>query len=304
MFADLLPEVMNIRNWRWNKYIMAKFFGQPQKCSYFKQINCDDVLMKKMVIVLVCLLWLIGCANKNQDPYAEFRQQTASVIFNGGERALAKGNYSNAVKHFKALDAIYPFGPFSQQGQLDIIYAYYKNDDDASAITAADRYTRLYPRDEHVDYAYYMRGVIGFSEGLSWLQKLAGTDLAPRDISTLRQSFSSFATLVQTFPDSEYSSDALFRMAYIRNLMARREIQTARFYMQHQAYVAAANRATYVVQHFEGSPEVIQALAIMVRAYQLLGLDSLAQMTYQVLKASYPESPELDQLENKPRRMA
>lgn len=253
--------------------------------------------MKKIAVILILIALVAGCSKKNQDPYKSLRHQTSSVIFNGGERALAKGNYGQAVHYFEALDAIYPFGPHAQQGQLDIIYAYYRSGDDASAMVAADRYIRLYPRSRSVDYAYYMRGIIGFTMGLSWLQKMAGTDPAPRDVSTLQQSFSSFATVVRLFPHSRYAPDSRLRMVYIRNLMARREIEIADFYLQKKAYVASANRASYVVQHFQGSSEVIKALAIMVKSYRALGLNKMADSSYRILQVSYPNSSELAKLQ-------
>lgn len=252
--------------------------------------------MKKIALIFILIALIAGCSKKNQDPYKSFRHQTSTAIFNGGERALANGDYSQAVKQFEALDAIYPFGPYAEQGQLDIIYAYYKNNDDPSALAAADRYIRLYPRGGNVDYAYYMRGIVGFTLGLSWLQKMVGTDPAPRDVSTLQQSFSSFATVVRLFPHSQYAPDSVLRMAYIRNLFARREIEIASFYMQKKAYVAAANRASYIVEHFEGSPEVVKALAIMVKAYRSMGLNKMADSTYAILRASYPNSPEVARL--------
>ncbi len=252
--------------------------------------------MKKIVVLsLICIL-LVGCGRKDVDPFAAYRNKTSTELFTGGEKALYKENYAEAVKYFEALDAIYPFGPYSQQGQLDVIYAYHKSGDDASAVAAADRYIRLYPQGEHTDYAYYMRGVVGFLQGLSWLQKLAGVDPAPRDVSTLQQSYASFAALTKEFPSSPYTPDSRLRMAYIRNLMARREILIANFYYGRRAYVAAANRAAYVVQHYERSPYVIQALALMVKSYRALDLQQMADSTYQILQASYPNSPEFREL--------
>ncbi|WP_100622840.1 outer membrane protein assembly factor BamD [Candidatus Coxiella mudrowiae] len=254
--------------------------------------------MKKLFFILTFLYLcvLTSCAGKDVDPYQAYRGKTSIELFTAGEKALAKKNYSEAVKNFEALDAIYPFGPHAQQAQLDVIYVYYKNGDIASAIVAADRYIRLYPRGRHVDYAYYMRGIVGFDLGLSWVQKLAGVNPASRDISTLQQSYRAFATLVDTFPQSPYVPDALTRMKYIRNLMAQREIMIAQFYLKRHAYVAAANRATYVVQHFQGSPEVIKGLAIMVQAYRALDLPKMADSSYQLLKINYPNSPELRKL--------
>ncbi|WP_304985812.1 outer membrane protein assembly factor BamD [Coxiella-like endosymbiont] len=195
------------------------------------------------------------------------------------------------------MDAIYPFGPHAQQAQLDIIYAYYKNGDIGSAIVAADRYIRLYPRGYHVDYAYYMRGIIGFDLRLSWIQKLAGVNPASRDISTLQESYRAFATLVDMFPQSPYVPDALIRMKYIHNLMAQREIMIAQFYLKRHAYVAAANRATYVVQHFQDSPEAIKGLVIIVQAYRALDLPKMADSpSYRLLKINYLNSPKLRKL--------
>ena len=252
--------------------------------------------MKKLALVFALILFLVGCSHQDVDPYAAFRHQAAASIFNNAEKSLEKGSYAESVQNFEALDAIYPFGPYAQQGQLDIIYAYYMDGDDASSVAAADRYIRLYPRGKNVPYAYYMRGVIGFVEGLSWLQKMVGTDPAPRDVTTLQKSFTSFSTVVELFPESRYAHDSLVRMTSIRNMMARREIEIAGFYLERKAYIAAANRASYVVQHFQDSPQVIQALAIMVKSYRSLGLTKMADSTYKLLQVNYPNSSEFKKL--------
>ena len=242
------------------------------------------------------LCFLTGCAGKDVDPYQAYRRKTSIELFSAGEKALAKKNYSEAIKNFEALDANYPFGPHTRQAQLNIIYAYYKSGDVSSVILAVDRYIRLYPEGPHVDYAYYMRGIIGFESGLSWVQKLATVNPASRDINSLQKSYRAFATIVDMFPQSYYLSDALMRMKYIRNLMAQHEIIIAQFYLQRRAYVAAANRATYVVQHYQDSPEVINGLMIMVKAYRALDLPKMADLSYRLLKVNYPNSPELRKL--------
>jgi outer membrane protein assembly factor BamD len=244
----------------------------------------------KLLLLPVLALFLVGCSTKLADPYKKFRTYSSAHIFEGGEKELALAHYASAAKHFEALDALYPFGPNAEQAQLEIIYAYYMAGDDASAITAADRYIRLYPRGKHVDYAYYMRGIVGFNLGLSWLQKKFHMNPASRDTSTLKQSFSSFATLSQRFPHSQYAPDSLVRMAYIRNLMAMREVGIAQFYMTRSAYVAAANRASEVVEHYQGSTSVPKALAIMVRAYRKLGLTKMADASYKLLEHNYSDT--------------
>ena len=255
--------------------------------------------MKKLFFVLIFfyLYILTGCAGEYVDPYQAYRERTSVELFTDGEKALMKKHYAEAIKNFEALDTVYPFSPHVQKAQLDVIYAYYKNSDITSAIIAADRYIWLYPRGHHVDYAYYMRGIVNFGLKLSWIQKLADANLALHDISTLQQSYRALATLVDMFPHSPYVPDALMRMQYIHNVMAQHEIMIAKFYLKQCAYVAAANRAAYVVKDFQGSsPEVIQGLVIMVQAYRALNLPKMADSSYQLLKINYPNSPEIQKL--------
>lgn len=247
--------------------------------------------MKKYQIALLSglLFLLAACTEEPKDPYKDYRKLSANQLFAQADSELAKGNYKNAITRFEALDALYPFGDQAEQGQLEIIYAYYKDSDIPSAVAAADRYVRLYPRSKNVDYAYYMRGIVGFEMGQSWLQKLAGISPATRDISTLQQSFSSFQTLATHYPRSRYTPDALVRMSYIRNMLADREIIIAKEYMQRSAYIAAANRATYVVQHFQGTPSVREALEIMQQSYEKLGMTKMAADSEMLLRKNFPK---------------
>lgn len=250
----------------------------------------------KRIVCLLCvslgILILQGCSKKDADPFASYRTQTAAQLFNAGEKELAKHRYGNAIKYLEALDAIYPFGSYTPQAQLDIIYAYYqKGDNDASAL-AADRYINLYPRGTHTDYAYYMRGIVSFNQGLSWLQKKAGVDPASRDIAFLEKSYQSFASVLEEFPHSQYVGDSYKRLLYVRNVIAEHKVLIADFYLKRKAYVAAANRAAEVVQHFQGTFSVAAALTIMVKAYDALHLNTMSEDTLKILKANYRESPE------------
>ena len=251
--------------------------------------------MRKLIFLLLIIGLLAGCSNHSAT-YDRYRGMTAEQIFNNGQTAFASKKYDNAVKWFEALDSIYPFGPYAQRGQLDVIYAYYKNDDKPSAMAAADRYTRLYPAGRYVDYAYYMKGLIAYNIGLTWMQRKFNVDQAPRDLSTKKEAFAAFNELVHLFPDSRYAPDAVLHMRAIRNMFARKNMIAAKYYMERKAYVAAVNRASYVVSHFEGSPQVIPALAIMVKAYRKLGLDKLADNTKRIFVASYPSSPQAQNL--------
>ena len=249
--------------------------------------------MKKLILLMVLGLLLAGCSSKKKDPYAAYRQKTAAQIYHDAHTALLKKHYTDAVNGYEALDAVYPFGPYAERAQLESIYAYYKNDDLPEAVTAAERYVRLYPRTEGVAYAYYMQGLISQTQSYSWFQRKVGVDPATRDLTDQKQAFMSFNEVVALYPNSPYAADSILRMRYLRNVIAEHSLELARFYYSQHAYVAAANRASYVVEHFNGTLATPDALAVMVKSYRKLKLPQLATNTYRILQASYPSSPAL-----------
>lgn len=245
--------------------------------------------MKRLLFILLPLLMLLtACSNKYEDPYKAYRNQTASKIYHQSVRKLVKGDYDESAKGFEALNAIYPFGPYAEPGQLDLIYSYYKNGDAPLAVAAADRYIRLYPQNPHVSYAYYMSGVVQFDQGLTWLQSWWGTDPSTRALSYKGQSFLAFSQLVRRYPRSPYVPDAIVRMRYLRNVLARKQYLIADYYWRRGAYIAAANRAGKVIAHYNGTPAVIPSLKLMIRSYRKLGLPLMANNTLRILKATFP----------------
>ena len=196
----------------------------------------------KFAILLLAALLLAGCA-KTADVSSMYQNKSEAQIFHDGEHLMLKGDYDKAVKHFEVLDARYPFGKYSRQGQLDIIYSYYKNDNIPEALAAADRYLKLYPTGKNLDYVYYMRGLIRFNQNHGFFEKYFPTDFAKRDLTTMRQAYGDFTLLLHYFPQSKYAPDAKVRLYCIRNILSRHELQVAEFYFTQKAYVAAANRA-------------------------------------------------------------
>lgn len=255
--------------------------------------------MKKSLLLIIILLSLTSCSTKEENPWRKYEGKTSGQIFYEGEQHLAHKKYEKATVDFAALEALYPFGPYSQQGQMDIIYAFYMNDDYASGLAAADRYIRLYPQDAHIDYVYYMKGLMSFEYDFNWYQYVFHMDPAPHDLSGKRESYTAFNQVVRIFPHSIYAQDSALHMAFVRNMMARKEMEIAEFYMLRHAYVAAANRAAGVVQHYSGSSAVPHALEVLTLAYQGAGLPDLANKTYRILQASYPNSPEFKRLQRK-----
>lgn len=258
--------------------------------------------MKKwaMVAVLASTMTLAACSSDTSDPVTDaFKGQSAQQIFKSGEQSLAKKSYKDAIKHFEGLAALYPFTDYQEQAQLDLIYAYYMDQDYESSGAAADRFIHLYPRSQNVDYAYYMKGVADFSIDRGFGSKLINLDLASRDLSTTKQAFNDFSQLVTLYPNSVYAPAARARMVYLRNLLANHEVEVAGFYMKHKAYVAAINRANYVVQHYQEAPAVIPALGILTTAYYDLQLNNQAKESMAILALNYPNSSVYKNLKKK-----
>lgn len=246
--------------------------------------------LRLLALALLLGLTLSGCASKQQTPADNFAGKTAQQLYQAGEYNLAKRHFEKAIRHFEALDALYPFSEYHEQGQLNLIYAYYKHNDFAEAAVAATRFIRLYPRSAHVDYAYYMKGMANFSQDRGVFQRYINTDLAKRDLGTSKQAYGDFAELIRRFPHSAYVGNAHARMVYLRNLMARRELQTAEFYFERKAYLAAVNRCFYILEHYQQAPAVIPTLGLMVEAYLKLDMPTLARQNMKVLAYNFPDS--------------
>ncbi len=246
--------------------------------------------MKFVAIALVALA-LAGCAGTPEEIDLE---QTELEFYETAQRSLRTGNYEMAIQRLQILEARFPFGRYAEQSQLEIIYAYYKSAQYESARSAADRFIRLHPQHPNVDYAYYLRGMASFDEDQNFLARFLPIDTASRDLGAARDSFNDFAQLVRRFPDSQYAPDAQARMVYMRNLLARAEINVARYYIKRQAYVAAANRGRYVFEKFQGTPAVPDALAVMVEAYSLMDMEDLANEALLVLTTNYPDHSSLN----------
>ncbi len=178
----------------------------------------------------------------------------------------------------------------TQQAQLEIAYAYYRQNEPASAVAAVDRFVKLHPNNASVEYAYYLKGLAYFNSDLGLFGKVAGQDRTERDPKSARDAFDAFKDLAQRFPDSKYTPDAIARMRYLINALASHEIHVARYYMKRGAYVAAVNRAQYALKNYPQAPAVEDALLILIQAYDALGMPELRNDTDRVLRKNFPDN--------------
>ncbi len=230
---------------------------------------------------LIAALFLTGCAMPEQiDPTKDW---SASKFYSEAKDAMDDGDYEQAIKHYEGLEARYPFGRYAIQAKLDVIYAHYKDGEPDSAIAAADRFIRLYPKNPYVDYAYYLKGLANYNRNQSFTSRFLPSDPSQRDAGATLDAFNDFGELVRRFPDSKYAADARQRMLYLRNNLAKYQLHVARYYLERGAYLAAANRANRVITNFQRTDAVEDALEIMIEAYTKLGMTELANDAARVL---------------------
>ena len=215
---------------------------------------------------------------------------TAQKLYDDAKDAMNDGAYDKAIKSFEKLEARYPYGRYAQQAQLEIAYAYFKQQESASAVTACDRFIRLHPNHPNVDYAYFLKGLANFGEDLGFLARLSMQDLSERDPKAAKESFDAFKELVAKFPDSKYAADASARMNYLTNTLAAHEVHVARYYLKRGAYVAAINRAQTTLKNYPGSPANEDALYVIIRSYDGLGMKDLRDDTERVMRKNFPKS--------------
>jgi len=238
---------------------------------------------------------LAGCALL-PDKIDETKGWSAQRLYSEARESMTEGNYQTALEYLDKIQARYPFGRYAQQAQLDTIFVQYRDNEPDAAIAAADRFIKANPRHPYVDYAYYMKGLVNFNRANTLVERLAPTDRAKTDTNTARQSYNDFAELVRKFPDSKYAEDARQRMLYLHNSLAAYEVNVADYYLRRGAYVAAVNRAKYVLETYARTPASAQALGIMTQAYLKMGMPQLAADSLRVLERNYPESPDLPKL--------
>ena len=234
---------------------------------------------------------LSGCGMFGQKKEVnEFAGWSVEKIYTEARDNLTAKDYSRSAELLEATIAQYPFSPQSVQAQLELPYVFWKDDERAKALIAADRFIALNGSHPKVDYMYYLKGLINFNQNVSYLATLTGEKLNDRDPKAAKDSFDAFKTLVEKFPNSRYAKDSRERMRYLVNTMAQHEATIAQYYLEREAYVAAINRSQEVLRNYDGTPATEDALVIMAKSYEGLKMNDMRDDTISVLKKNYPNS--------------
>jgi outer membrane protein assembly factor BamD len=239
------------------------------------------------VSLLVLALVAAGCASTDDDKTAAW---SPNKIYAEAKEELNSGAYDKAIPLFEKLEGRAAGTPLAQQAQLEKAYAQYKSGDQAQALATLDRFMKLHPASPALDYALYLKGIVNFNDNLGAFAFLARQELSERDQKAAKESFESFSELIKRFPDSRYAPDAMARMTYIVNSLAQYEVHVARYYFTRGAYVAAINRAQTALADYRDVPALEEALFILVRSYDALGMTQLRDDARRVLEKNYPRS--------------
>ncbi len=260
------------------------------------------MMRKNYLLLFVTLFTLSGCSTlgldvENEPPRQPEQNWSVEQLYSAAKKALDQEDYQTALRYYGDLEARFPFGEYAQQSLIDSAYAHYDSDDPENALATIDRFIRVYPQHKNMDYAIYLRGLINFTRDEGIIERYIPRDETQRDPGAAQYALQDFMKLVNRFPDSEYSEDASQRIVYLRNRLAQHELNVAHFYMRRGSYIAALNRGKYVIENYQRTPSMPEALLLVAKAYKILELDDLSEDTIRVLKTNYPDYADADTIQ-------
>ena len=249
--------------------------------------------LRSLLLVLIMALAASGCSSvkgmfKDKEAYEGV---PVEQLYDKGHVQMTHGNWSGAITVYKRLIAQYPYGPYTEQALVETAYAQYKSGSNEDSISTIDRFIRTYPTHRDTPYMYYLRGLVDSNRDTVFLQKVWTLDPSRRDLATPMQAYNDFKTVIERYPNSRYAADAAERMTGLRNVFARHELETALYYLRRGAYVAAVDRAKYLLETYPQSAHQNDAVAVLAEAYTRLGNQTLAADAKRVLEQNDPSHP-------------
>lgn len=238
-----------------------------------------------VAMALVAPFGMAGCRSSG-DAEASLRAaaldiEPADVLYNQGLANIKAGRLGEAQKKFEAIDRQHPYSEFARKALVMGAFTAYRQGDYEKSISAAERYSNLYPTSEDAAYAQYI-------VGLSHIRQVADVT---RDQKESRLAIQAFQTVIDRFPESEYVDDARDKIRFARDQLAGKEMQIGRYYLERREYIAAIERFRNVVEDYSNTRHVEEALARLVESYFALGVTGEAQTAASVLGQNYPSSP-------------
>ena len=225
--------------------------------------------------MLVSSLGLTGCSTLNSLIEKPDDEKTVEEFYADATFGFEEQQWDIAIENYEKLKAYFPYGPYAEQSHLELAYAYYRYDEPESAILEIEEFVRLYPKHQELAYAYYLKALAADSIIRSWLDNFI-TDPATRDVKSAKRAYNYYTEVIQRYPNSQYATAASKRLIILRNQMARHEYKVAQYYFEKEAYLAAANRAKYILENYSQSASSVDALKIMNQSFGKLGMTQIA----------------------------
>ena len=239
-------------------------------------------------VLLLCALTLAGCSlfdkddatnDANKDA-ANYRERTVEQIYADGWRAISMGNWDVCAAQFNEVDRQHPYSVWARRAMLISAFCSYQNNDYTQAIATADQYISLHPGSREVAYAFYLKAISLYEQIVD----------VGRDQSSTEGALVALQDVVQRFPDTEYARDATLKIDLTMDHLAGKQMEVGRYYLTRGDYIGAINRFRVVVEQYQTTSQIAEALERLTEAYYSMGLDSEAQTAAAVLGANYPGS--------------
>lgn len=230
------------------------------------------------VLAAALLVMATAACTINEDP--EYVERPVSEIYNSAMNLMKDERYKQAAQEFDEVERQHPYSVWATKAQLMAAYSYYQSNRYDDAIIALDRFTQLHPANRDVAYAYYLKA-------LCYYEQIS--DVA-RDQKMTELSLDALNEVIKRFPDSEYARDAKIKIDLTYDHLAGKEMEIGRYYLNQKHYLAAINRFRTVVDKYETTTHVPEALHRLTEAYLALGIPGEARKTASVLGHNFPGS--------------
>ena len=245
------------------------------------------------VLALALVLTTTGCARvkgmfKDKDKNEGL---PVSQLYDRAHGLMEGGRWSSASEVFTRLIAQYPYGAYTEQALMEQAYAEYKSGKHDDSVSTIDRFIRTYPTHKNIAYLYYLRGLSNMARNTVFLSKAFKLDMSNRDLQSPQQAYNDFSTVATRYPNSSYAADARQRMVFLRNEFARFELNSGLYYLRRGAWVAAADRGTYLLETYPQSEYQNDAVALLAESYTRMGNTALAADARRVLEQNDPQHP-------------
>ncbi|MBH32461.1 MAG: hypothetical protein CMD90_02305 [Gammaproteobacteria bacterium] len=255
-------------------------------------------MINKITFSIVLLFIISGCSWFDTGTEEEKISTDVDSKYDLAVTSQKNKMYEDAIEAYREVQALAPFSPKAIQSQLNIAYLLYKERKYDDSIIEIDRFMNLNPTSRHMAYLHYLRGLVNFSRGKNFLNKVLPHVQDDKDPENLHNAFKDFETVITKYKNSKYASDSLRRMRYLRNTLSSYELHVANFYFKRKAYVAVINRCQYTIENYPESPKNADALIFLRESYKKLNMLNSYREIEKVIALNYPdyESPYFEKL--------